>query len=310
MELESKDESYLKLKQEANGKIHISFSEFNLYSQCGHKHLLVKYLKLEEEPPSIHLYFGNAIHSAIENSLKEGIGVERRVALFRENFTKEMTNNMKSDPSFKELEHFLDQGENILRILNVENIFKKYKIVAVEEPLYENLFGQYFFKGFIDLIVQDRETGEYVIIDWKTSGEEWNVDKKKKDEIFMCQMRFYKFFYARKHGIPLDQIQCRYVVLNRLKNKKAPKGGFGELQRVDINSTEDEMKFSLIKLATAVKNIHILKEFKKSKYETGPNGESRVNDCFFCKFKNNVHPLCNRDDEQYKNLLQEHKKVS
>lgn len=308
MELESKDDAYLKLKLEADGKIHISFSEFSLYSQCGHKHLLVKYLKLVTEPPSIHLYFGNAIHAAIEHSIKDGIGAEKRVAFFRENFTKEMTNNMKSDPSFSELGHFLEQGENILRILNVEKIFEKYKIVAVEEPLYENLFGKYFFKGFIDLIVQDRVTGEYVIIDWKTSGEEWDVPKKKKDEIFMCQMRFYKYFYARKHNIPLDQIQCRYVVLNRLKSKKNPKGGFGSLQRVDIDSTEDEMKFSLIKLATAVKNIHILKEFKKSKYEVDSNGKSKEKDCFFCQFKNNVHPMCNRDDEQYVGLLEEHKK--
>lgn len=309
MEL-NKDEAYIKLKEEANGKTHISFSEFSLFSQCGHKHLLVKYLKLAEEPPSIHLYFGNAIHAAIEHSINDNLGPEKRVAMFRENFTKEMVNNMKGDPSFKEMENFLEQGENILRILEVEKIFDKYNIIAVEEALYENLFDNFYFKGFIDLIVQDKKTGEYIIIDWKTSGESWDIDKKKKDEIFMCQMRFYKFFYARKHNIPLNKIQCRYVVLNRLKNKKKPDGGFGSLQKVDINSNEEEIKFSLIKLATSVKNIHVLKEFKKSKFEVDSNGKSREKDCFFCQFKNNLHPLCNKDSEQFKKLLKEYKKPS
>lgn len=298
----AKKDEYAELNQE--NCIHISFSEFSLYNECAHKHLIFKYLGLDEQPPSIHLYFGNAIHEAIEMYVKENYTIEQRVEHFRERFRKEMLNNMQNDPSFKDLDDFIEQGVHILTVLNTEALLKGYEIFSVEEPLYEEIYKKFKFKGFIDLIAYNPETGMYLIIDWKTSGEEWDVNKKLSDEIFLCQMRFYKYFWAKKHNIPLDKIECKYVVLNRLKNKKDPTGGFGEIQEVDINSSEDEIMISLYKLAVTVKNIHIKQEFPKYKF-VGGDGYG----CFFCKFKGNVHPMCNSKYNQYTELLQQYSKT-
>ena len=62
----------------------------------------------------------------------------------------------------------------------------------------ENLYKNFYFVGFIDLILKDKKTGKYIIIDWKTSTLELNVEEKFKDEIFLSQMRFYKYFYSIK----------------------------------------------------------------------------------------------------------------
>lgn len=298
----NKNQLYESMNPETSGFKHISFSEFSLYNECGHKHLIVKFLKLDEDLPSIHLFFGNAIHEAIELSVKDNLDIESRVSHFKEKFKKEMMNNLMNDPSFLQMNDYIVQGENILRTLQLENIFSDYEIVSVEEPLYEKIHGNYYFKGFIDLIARNKITGRYLIIDWKTSGESWNVDKKKADEIFMCQMRFYKFFWGRKHSVPMSEIDCQYVVLNRLRIKKNPYAGFGEIQMVPINSTEDEIKFSLNKLAETVKKIHMLNLFEKSKIVHPKNN------CFFCKFKDNAHPLCNKDAMQYRQLMEENKK--
>jgi len=296
-----KNEIYNALNSNNIDKIHISFSEFSLFNECGHKHLIFKYLKLDEQPPSIHLYFGNAVHASIELSLKEGSGIEKRIEFFKNTFKKEMMDNMKEDPSFKEMSNFLDQGENILRILSVEKIFQKYRIVSVEEALYENLYGKFYFKGFIDLVVQDKKTGQYVIIDWKTSGEEWVLDKKLKDEIFLCQMRFYKYFWARKNNISLSNITCKYVVLNRLQKKNNPKSGFGKLQPVHIDSTNSEITTSLKKLANTISRIHKEKDFFKIKH----TGNEKFG-CMFCKFKGGKHPMCDSSMSQHVNMLKEH----
>jgi len=292
---------YHQLTQEVTGFIHISFSEFDKYKRCGHKHLLEKYLKLVEDTPSIHLYFGNAIHKAIEFGLKfpDEYPLEKRIELFREEFYKEMHDNLSNDPSFGELNNFLDQGEHILKILSTEAILKKYDVVGVEYQLYEPLYGQFYFKGFIDLIVRDKKTGRYVIFDWKTSGQEWDVNKKKKDNIFMAQMRLYKYFFAKKSGVPFEEIDCKYVVLNRLINKNEPNGGYGQLQPVEIFSTYQDIESSLTNLAEAMRKIHIEHYFPKAKLI----GEGK--NCFFCPYKNNF-AMCNNDIKQYEALLMEH----
>lgn len=291
---------YELLKTVNTGRIHISFSEFSKYKSCGHRHLIEKYLKLVEEPPSIHLIFGNSIHKAIELGIKELAPVDERVLIFREDFYKEMHDKLHDTPEMADFNDFMAQGENIIRYLSTESIIKKYEIIGVEFALYEQLYGPFYFKGFIDLIVRDRKTGRYVIIDWKTSGEAWDVNKKKKDQIFMAQMRLYKYFYARKNNIPLDQIDCKYVVLNRLKNKKYPEMGLGELQSVEIYSNQNDIKESILNVAEVIRKIHIENKFEKAKLN------DQKKNCFFCPFKDNTF-YCNNGVSQSKDLLKENR---
>ena len=299
-----KNESYEILKKENPNRVHISFSEFSLFNQCGHRHLLEKHLGLLQQPPSIHLYFGNAIHSTIELSLKDNLSIEKRIEYFKATFSKDMMDNMRETNDYKfSLHHFLNQGEQILKFLDLNKILDEYDLVSVEEALYENIFSKYFFKGFIDLVLQNKITKRYKILDWKTSGEDWDVDKKKKDEIFLCQMRFYKFFWSRKNNIDLDNVDCSYVVLNRLRKKKDPNSYPGNIQTVEINSSKDEIKHSLEKLAKSIKMIHIEKYFPKIKFTLG----DRMG-CMFCQLKGGKHPLCDSSDKQHKKLLIEHKK--
>ena len=299
----NKTDEYQTLKSENSDKVHISFSEFSLFNQCGHRHLLEKHLGIIQQPPSIHLFFGNAIHASIENALKNKIEIEDVVNFFTHLFAKDMADNMKETADYRnEFQNFLIQGENILRTLELEKLFTDYEIVEIEHALYENVHLNYYFKGFIDLVVRHKKTKRYKILDWKTSGSDWDVPKKKKDEIFLAQMRFYKFFWARKNHIPLEEIDCGYVVLNRLTDKKNPKSYPGRIQEVDVDSTNEETKSSLEKLARTIKMIHIEKKFPKIKHLSGTGG------CIFCPLKGGKHPLCDSSHTQYKNILREHKK--
>lgn len=291
---------YEELKKSNAGLIHISFSELSQYRECGHKHLIEKFLKLTEPTTSIHLIFGNSIHSAIELGVRDRLNLEARIAHFTTMFTKEMMDNMMGTKDYADLSDFTKQGENILRLLSTEKILEKYDLIGVEMPLYEKLFENFHFKGFIDLILKHKKTGRILIIDWKTSGEQWDVQKKKKDKVFMAQMRLYKYFYARKFNVSMDEIDCKYIVLNRLKLKKCPELGFGELQPVEIFSTPNDIIDALTLVATTLKDIHINRVFLKSKCE------SKTNNCFFCPYKNNP-TLCNDKPDQYKYLLDEYR---
>jgi hypothetical protein len=292
----NKDQHYLDSIEQSAGKVHISFSEFSKYQSCGHRHLIEKYLKLVGEETSIHLIFGNSIHKAIELGIKEKSSVQERVLNFREDFSREMHNNLKNSPDFNELDNYLNQGENIIKTLSTEKILEKYNIIGVELPLYEKIYSIFHFKGFIDLILQDKKTNRYVIVDWKTSGEAWDVSKKKKDITFMAQMRLYKYFFARKQGVSFDEIDCKYVVLNRLKSKKCPELGYGEIQSVEIFSDVNDIESSLTVVAETMEKIHIQNHFPKAKFE------KKTGNCFFCPYKNNF-AMCDSDPNQYKKFL-------
>jgi len=300
------------------GYLHISFSEFALFKQCGHKHLVQKYLGIDQEPPSIHLYFGNAIHESIEKTFEDQYSTEKRIEHFKTAFRKDMLENMSDTPEINELDAFTEQGENILRILDVNGILDEYEVVSVEEPLYEQIYGIFYFKGFIDLVVRHRKTGRIVIIDWKTSSMPWNMYWKNKDQVFLMQMKLYKYFWARKNNMDLTQIDTKYIVLNRLQNKKKPELGFGEIVDVPMTSSMGEIRNALEELANVLKSIHLDKKFPKAKYildmDGNPtqdmNGDYLTEDkpCKFCKYKGGKHPLCNSLPEQTETLLQEHNK--
>ena len=68
-----------------------------------------------------------------------------------------------------------------------------------------------------------------------------------------------------------------------------------------VNSTNEEIKSSLEKLALTVKMIHIDKKFPKIKQTEG------VKACIFCPLKGGKHPMCNNSETQYKTFLKEHK---
>lgn len=295
-----KNASYEEFKKNNSGLIHISFSELTQYRECGHKHLLEKYLKLASSPTSIHLIFGNAIHSAIESGIRDKLNIDGRINHFKEYFTKEMMDKMINTKEYGDVENFTNQGEHILRLLSTEKILEKYDLVGVEMSLYEKIFNNFHFKGFIDLVLKDKKTGRILIIDWKTSGEQWDVQKKKKNKIFMAQMRLYKYFYSRKFNVSIDEIDCKYIVLNRLKNKKCPDLGFGDLQPVEIFSTNDDIMEAVTLVAETLRDIHIDKDFQKAKLIGSKNN------CFFCQYKSNP-TLCNNNSNQYKHLLDEHR---
>lgn len=299
--IKDKKQEYLDLNKANEGKIHISFSEFSKYLECPHRHLIDKYLKLTPDETSIHLIFGNSIHLAIELGVKEKLSLVDRIARFKEDFIKNMRENLINHESYKEVDNYVKQGEHILKSLNIEKIGEKYDIIGVEIILYENLYKNFYFKGFIDLVLKSKTENKYLIIDWKTSTASWDVSKKKKDKIFIAQMRFYKYFYARKFNVPIDNIDCKYIVLNRLKSKQLPDLGFGEIQPVEIFSTIEDIEKSLVMLAESMEGIHIKKEFLKAKLN------NRKQSCFFCPLKNN-EKLCNSDPDQYKKLLAEYKK--
>lgn len=313
-----KDEMFALMEAgKKSGNKHISFSEFDLFNKCGHKHLVFKHLAIDAEPPSIHLAFGDAMHATIEASILNDMNNESRLDYFRAKFRKNMDDTMLGQPDYAQIGDFTEQGCNILAKLDLKTLLLKYDVLSIEEPLYERMHGNFYFKGFIDLVLRHKTNGRYLILDWKTSTAPWVLQYKFKDTIFLMQMKMYKYFWARKNDIDLTKIDVKYIVLNRLLDKKYPNKGFGEIQEVPMTSTQAEIKEAMTLVAKTIRSIHIDKRFPKAKFVLDKNGEQVLRNgvpetnekaCMFCKYKGGKHPLCNSNFNQDRTLLMEYGK--
>ena len=91
------------------------------------------------------------------------------------------------------------------------------------------------------------EDGKYHILDWKTTSWGWNA-RKKADKITTYQLTLYKYYWAKKHKVPLDKVETHFGLLKRTAKKNNT-----EIFRVTSGPTKT--KNALTFLEKAVINI-------------------------------------------------------
>tara|TARA_R100001129_G_C5313937_1_gene245936 strand:+ start:1647 stop:2411 length:765 start_codon:yes stop_codon:yes gene_type:complete len=228
---------------------HISYSEIKLWSECPYKHKLQYIDKLSGFEGNLHTAFGTAIHSVCEHGLlDEDLDREKHfLAAFEGEL--ESLRNKKIDIDPKLQEQMMGQYQPIVATFRdeLDNYFEDCEVISTEERLYEDIEGHDLkFKGFIDLVVKTQD-GKYHILDWKTCSWGWD-SRKKADKIINYQLTLYKYFWAKKHDIPLEDVETHFGLLKRTAKK-----GNTEIFRVTSGPTKT--KNALAFLEKAVVNI-------------------------------------------------------
>lgn len=208
----------------------VSYSQFGMYSSCQQQFKLNYIDKLGISNANIHLIFGSSMHEVIQHFLDVMYNVTKKQALqlnleqmlqdkLVEHFKKEKEKMGEDDPCTKEeLQEFYEDGVKILEYFTnkLDTLYAKsgWRLVAIEQRLNAEIKPGVHFIGFIDILLEDLTTNEYVIIDLKTSTRGWNK-YQKADKTKISQMLLYKKFYSDKYGIPLDKIKVEYQILKR-----------------------------------------------------------------------------------------------
>lgn len=213
-------------------KYKISFSEYSTFLLCPHKWYLNYCLGM---PGDINeeLIFGQILHKSIESII--GNKHLRKEMFFqgvvKSELAKELIKIEDVDflTKFKNSNlHFVfvNQAVSVLKELNFFTRFEDFEIVSIEYLLndleivtIENTI--FTFKGFIDLILRNKKTGRYLLLDWKSSRKKWDINKKLKDnEDLFTQLGLYKHFYSLKENIPLDIIDVKFFNVPREEPKE------------------------------------------------------------------------------------------
>jgi len=209
---------------------HISFSELKNWNHCAFYHKLVHIDKLKGFVGNEYTAFGTAIHDVCEYIMlyqKTAQGKTDDLGLL---FEKQFLKNLKALPH--DVRGNLDKGlvtsmrtaapAIIPEILPaVKEYFGEHEVVSTEEKIYVPIREfddqEYFFKGFIDLVVKTAD-GKYHIIDWKTCSWGWD-SKKKAEPMVTYQLTFYKHYFAIKHNIDPANIETHFALLKRTAKK-------------------------------------------------------------------------------------------
>ena len=211
----------------------ISFSQLQMYHQCPHQWDLVYRQGHKIYRPTIHTVFGTAFHETVQNWLTvmyETSAVEAdKIDLHEYLYDKlkyiyitELDKNNKEHFSSKEeLADFLEDGIAILDFLkkNRKAYFniKGWHLVGIETPILLTPNPDYpntLYKGFLDLVLYNENTECFYIYDIKTSTRGWG-DKEKKDEVKPMQLIFYKEYFSRQFGVPVDKINVEFFIVKR-----------------------------------------------------------------------------------------------
>lgn len=231
--------------QETTGddiKHRISHSQLKKYRTCPKKWSLHYRDKLRPPEESIYFIFGTAMHEVLQEYLQKMYGGTAKEAnemdlkgkfnkLLKSEFDdrKEAFEEEYPDREFpvtkKEMVQFYRDGEQIIGYFkrNRSEYFPKQtmELVGIEEKVEKGLRPGIAFVGYLDIVLLDKVSGTYKIIDLKTSTDGW--DKWKKQEKKRTdQLVAYKSFYADKLGIDPSEIEIEYLIMKRELNSNAP----------------------------------------------------------------------------------------
>ena len=179
-----------------------SFSRVNSSTICPYSWYL-QYIEEQDGEENAFAQFGTICHKTLEKYFLQELDMFSVLSFYEEHYSEYVTYDFPPNKYVDLGQKAFDSGYRYFSNLYFD--FDKYEVLGVEQ---ENLFkvGDYPFKGYIDVLFKNRETGEIIISDNKTSSFKYlkNGDVSSKDrehyESFKRQLYLYSIPVLKKYG--------------------------------------------------------------------------------------------------------------
>lgn len=204
-----------------------SYSRLSAYVQCKYQFYL-KYIVNDNneylQEGNYYAEVGSYVHSILEMVFNNKLDVEEAAQYFVDHYDDNVFYMAKKSTMDKTFELCATYFAN----LSLEWL-KGFHIIGVEKEINISING-YRFTGFIDLLLQDKETGDYIVVDHKSA--KYPLSKKNKKVLKASEASFesYKkqmYLYARavkeEYGV-----FPRWIVWNHFKDQEIVRIPFEE----------------------------------------------------------------------------------
>lgn len=211
-------------------KKRVSYSQFSNWFKCRHRWYLDHVKGLREFEDSVSTCFGTAMHEVIQLYIETLYKKSAKEAdthdlnkIFLDAFDRELAGKEKGkvvEITPEVHKEYVEDGANIITsFTNMTNRIKhfpsnKYEFISAEDEIIMPIKQNVEFVCYIDLVLKEKSTGRYKIIDIKTSTSGWN-HYQRDDESKVAQILLYKAFYSRKYNINIDMIDVEFFILRR-----------------------------------------------------------------------------------------------
>ena len=199
--------------------IRFSYSSVSTCETCAHSFRL-SYIDACLRKNNFYSDFGTLVHEVFERFFKGETEMSELSDYYRNNYSK----IVKSDPPPIPVglgDKYKEQGQFFFDFFFFEK--DKYNVLFVEDKIDLMLDG-FMFTGRPDLVLQNKETGETTLFDYKTSTP-FRIDKRNGKEIadrkklngYYKQMYTYTFALKKERNISVDKISLWFPRLDRIE---------------------------------------------------------------------------------------------
>lgn len=201
-----------------------SFSRVNSADKCRYA-WYKSYCEEEEGLPNAYAQFGTICHETLEKYLKGELDLFSVSQYYQDHYSDYVTCDFPPNKYVDLAEKTYEQGKDYFDNINFD--FDKYEILGVEQELNFKV-GKYPFHGFADAIYRDKETGEIILRDHKTSSFKYlkNGGVSSKDREHFKEFRYQEYLYC----IPLIEQYGKvdYLSWNMIRDQREIKIPFDE----------------------------------------------------------------------------------
>jgi len=329
-------EEQKKIILDTEGRKRISYSQFSQWFKCPQSWKYAYLDGLSKYENNVHCAFGTAIHESIQDWLtvlftEGGLAADSfdAVSVFDRVFEKEMkgekkvsikdengdyvldsegnkTYETKSEPveiEEDELKTFVEHGHTIIECVteygNRRKHFptEKYELAGIETPINIPVMNNLAFIGYLDIVLKEKATGKIKIVDLKTATRMWNK-YQQADMGKILQLLFYKAFYSKQFGVPVNKIDVEFMILKRtlLEGVSFPEN---RIQKVIPPAGKVMVDEAVSTLVEFIENCFTDEgnHNKEAVYRKNPHkGKTRYSNCKYCEFSCKNGGPCDRKE--------------
>lgn len=180
-------------KNDKLGNLVWSFSKVNTYNHCPHG---FKLTYIDEKPKIDNAFaeYGSFVHSLLERYFNGEIEFFELSQMYENEYNINVLRKFPPCEFCNLSEKYYNDG---LQYFNsFDGLEDNYKIIGVEQEIKLNIDGKSFI-GYIDLILQDKSDGKYIIVDHKSKSRFKN---KKEKEHYLLQLYLYSLYVKEQYG--------------------------------------------------------------------------------------------------------------
>ena len=240
-----------------------SFSSVGSYKTCPYAFKL-SYIDHKERKNNFYGEYGSFLHEILQKYFTGELEIWDLSLYYQNNYD---TMVKTSPPPYPKnmAQTYYDDGLNFFD--NFEFDKNKYEIILIEDSVYTQYNGIKFIAK-PDLVLKEKETGKYILFDYKTSKLKGNKFDAKKLDDYKIQFYFYAWSLYAERNIKIDEITIWFVRDGKMVN----------------------VPIDLFEVANVV--VGFEEVIKKIKDDTEWKANTDRSNDYFCSFLCGVSPFC------------------